>query len=295
MNTTEKGKMFERIIKAIQQVLEPEDSIIHTNKKLNDTRGEIDILIVRKNGKKEYKIAIECKNYKVPVSVVDAFYGKCHRLSKEHKIDEIMIVATGFQRGAIEAADFFNIKLCSLEMVQRNDVLLKNISFKYNLREVYLTNPSGVPLPIDIYAQNLPSIARSVITKNQIEFSAFIRKEAFKKHKSENEEENIQIRFDYTIPEPIKIQWGKEITFYKTISGIAYVYFKLSPIQPVSMHQYHLLSHRKEGKALYVMCEDQLKIIYTKDKNPVFITPNGQYNSYLTPNDEMGDCLIVDI
>ena len=289
MNTTEKGKMFERIIKAIQQVLETEDSIIHTNKKLNDTRGEIDILIVRKKGKKEYKIAIECKNYKVPVSVVDAFYGKCHRLSKEHKIDEIMIVATGFQRGAIEAADFFNIKLCSLEMVQRTDVLLKNISFKYNLREVYLTNPSGVPLPIDIYAQNVPSIARSVITKNQIEFSAFIRKE------SENEEENIQIRFDYTIPEPIKIQWGKEITFYKTISGIAYVYFKLSPIQPVSMHQYHLLSHRKEGKALYVMCEDQLKIIYTKDKNPVFITPNGQYNSYLTPNDEMGDCLIVDI
>ena len=257
MNTTEKGKMFERIIKAIQQVLETEDSIIHTNKKLNGTRGEIDILIVRKNGKKEYTIAIECKNYKAPVSVVDAFYGKCHRLSNEHKIDEKMIVATGFQRGAIEAADFFNIKLCSLEMVQRNDVLLKNISFKYNLREVYLTNPSGVPLPIDIYAQNVPSIARSVITKNQIEFSAFIRKEAFKKHKSENEEENIQIRFDYTIPEPIKIQWGKEITFYKTISGIAYVYFKLSPIQPVSMHQYHLLSHRKEGKALYVMCEDQ--------------------------------------
>ena len=295
MNTTEKGKIFERIIKAIQQVLETEDSIIHTNKKLNDTRGEIDILIVRKKGKKEYKIAIECKNYKVPVSVVDAFYGKCHRLSKEHKIDEIMIVATGFQRGAIEAADFFNIKLCSLEMVQRTDVLLKNISFKYNLREVYLTNPSGVPLPIDIYAQNVPSIARSVITKNQFEFNTFIRKEAFKKHKSENEEENIQIRFDYTIPEPIKIQWGKEIIFYKTISGIAYVYFKLSPIQPVSMHQYHLLSHRKEGKALYVMCEDQLKIIYTKDKNPVFITPNGQYNSYLTPNDEMGDCLIVDI
>ena len=77
MNTTEKGKMFERIIKAIQQVLEPEDSIIHTNKKLKSTRGEIDILIVRKNGKKEYTIAIECKNYKAPVSVVDAFYGKC--------------------------------------------------------------------------------------------------------------------------------------------------------------------------------------------------------------------------
>lgn len=34
MNTTEKGKIFEHIIKAIQQVLEPEDSIIHTNKNL---------------------------------------------------------------------------------------------------------------------------------------------------------------------------------------------------------------------------------------------------------------------
>ena len=122
MNTTEKGKIFEHIIKAIQQVLEPEDSIIHTNKKLNGTRGEIDILIVRKNGKKEYTIAVECKNYKVPVSVVDAFYGKCHRLSNKHKIDEKMIVATGFQHGAIEAADFFNIKLCSLEMVQRKVV-----------------------------------------------------------------------------------------------------------------------------------------------------------------------------
>ena len=295
MNTTEKGKIFECIIKAIQQVLEPEDSIIRTNKKLNGTRGEIDILIVRKNGKKEYTIAIECKNYKVPVSVVDAFYGKCYRLSNEHKIDEKMIVATGFQRGAIEAADFFNIKLCSLEMVQRNDVLLKNISFKYKLGEVYLTNPLGTPLPIEIYAQNAPSIVHSVITKNQFEFSTFIRKEAFKKHKSENDEENIQIRFDYTIPEPIRIQWGKEITFYKTISGIAYVHFKLSSIQPESMHQYHLFSHGKEGKALYVKCKDQLKVIYTKDKNPVFTTPDGQHNSYLTPNDEKGNCLIVDI
>ena len=39
-----------------------------------------------------------------------------------------MIVATGFQRGAIEAADFFNIKLCSLEMVERSVKLLTLVS-----------------------------------------------------------------------------------------------------------------------------------------------------------------------
>lgn len=206
-----------------------------------------------------------------------------------------MIVATGFQCGAIEAADFFNIKLCSLEMVQRNDVLLKNISFKYNLGEIYLTNPIGTSLPINAYAQYASKVARSVISKNQIEFNTFIRREAFKKHRFENNEENIQIRFDYNVPEPIKVQWNKEITFYKTITGTAYVHFKLSQIPTDSMHQFYLLSHRKEGKALYVMCGEQLKIIYTKDKSPVFITPEGRHNSYLMANDEKGSCLIVDI
>ena len=295
MNTTEKGKMFERVIRAIQQVLESEDTIIHSNKKLNGTRGEIDILIIRKGGKQDYTIAVECKNYKIPVSVVDAFYGKCHRLSKEHKIDEKMIVAKGFQSGAVEAANCFNIKLCSLESVQRNDVLLKTIRFRYTLGKVYLSSPSGAPLPIDIYAQNNSSISHSVIIKNQINFNTFIRNEGFKKHKSENEEENIKIEFNYAIPEPIMVKWGKQITFYKAITGTAFVHFDLSPIKINSMHQYYLISYGKEGKALYVVCEDQTKIVYTKDKNPVFITPEGQNTSYLIPNDEKGNCLVVDI
>ena len=295
MNTTKKGKMFERIIKAIQQVLEPEDSIIHSNRKLNGTRGEIDILIVRKNGKKEYTIAVECKNYKVPVSVVDAFYGKCHRLTNEHKIDEKMIVAKGFQSGAIQAADYFNIKLCSLEPVQRKDILLETLRFKYQLENLHLSQSSDELLPIDIYAQNAPSIARTIIKINQVNFSTFIRQEAFKKHKSENNEENIQIKFEYTSPKPIMVRWENHITFYRTITGTASVYFKLYPIEIDSMHQYYLVSHGKEGKALYVMCENQLEIIYTKDKNPIFITPEGQHDSYYIPNEEQGHCLIVDI
>ena len=295
MNTTEKGKIFERIIKAIQQVLEPEDSIIHSNKKLNGTRGEIDILIVRAKDKKEYTIAVECKNYKIPVSVVDAFYGKCHRLSNKYKIDEKIIVATGFQRGAIDAADYFNIKLCSLEPVQRKDILLETIRFKYQLENLHLSHSSGDLLPIDIYAQNASSIAHFIIEKNQINFNTFIRQEAFKKHKSENNEENIQIKFEYTSPKPIIVRWEKHITFYRTITGTAYVYFKLSPIEIDSMHQYYLASHGKEGKALYVMCENQLEIIYTKDKTPIFITPDGHRDSYYIANEEQGHCLIVDI
>lgn len=295
MNTTEKGKMFERIIEAIQKVLEPNDSIIHTNKKLNDTRGEIDILIIRKSNNEKHTIAIECKNYTIPVSVVDAFYGKCKRLSANYQIDERIIVAQKFQSGAIEAANFFNIKLCSLEKVQRDDILLKNIRFKYELKNLYLSDPHGPLLPIKIYAKYIPSIAYDTIKKQQLEFNKYIRQEGFKEHKSERDEETILINFKYKTPKPIKIIWNNYITSFKTIIGTALVYFKTSPIEIKNMHHYYLISHEKRGKALYVACENQINIVYTKDKYPIFITPEGKHQSYLIPNKESENCLIVDI
>ena len=297
MNTTEKGKMFERIIEAIQKVLEPNDSIIHTNKKLNGKRGEIDILIIRKNNNEKYTIAIECKNYttSIPVSVVDAFYGKCKRLSANYQIDERIIVAQKFQSGAIEAANLFNIKLCSLEKVQRDDILLKKIRFKYELKNLYLLDPHGPLLPIKKYAEYIPSKAYDTIKKQQIEFNKYIRQEGFKEHKSERDEETIFINFKYKTLKPIMIKWENNVTFYKTISGLAIVHFQTSPIQINDMHQYYLISHEKQGKALYVACENQMNVVYTKENYPIFITPEGKHQSYKMDNKENGSCLIVDI
>lgn len=174
-------------------------------------------------------------------------------------------------------------------------MLLKKISFKYELKDIYLSDPTGMLLPIELYAKYARSIAFNTIKTQQIEFNKHIRQEGFKKHKSKQNKENIQINFKYKTLKPIIIKWGNNVTFYKTISGLAIVHFQTSPIQINDIHQYYLISHEKQGKALYVACENQMNIVYTKDNYPILITPEGKYQSYKILNKEYGSCLIVDI
>lgn len=121
------GKSFERLNKVIQEAYKnlPDTEIIQNYKisNKNKNKREIDILVISKVNGFEIKIAIECKDYsrKVSVEKVEAFHGKCSRISGINK--KIMVSPLGFQRDAINASKDFDIELFLLKDISKELLL----------------------------------------------------------------------------------------------------------------------------------------------------------------------------
>ncbi len=115
------GKDLENLVALIQEALkDSHNTVIYTNAKLPNRGGrkrEFDILIETMVSDFSIKIAIECKDYKRPVSVdkIEAFHGKCSRLPDINK--KVFVSANGYQADAINAAKDFGIELFRVEEV----------------------------------------------------------------------------------------------------------------------------------------------------------------------------------
>ena len=269
------GKKFEQIIKSIQQVLNLDEkyTVVKSNIKLdNGKRGEIDILIVKQKEGKESVIAVECKDYKIPVSVVDAFYGKCHRLSKCRSIDQIMIVARGFQSGAIQAAEDFGIELCSLE--EKNGCSSPMSILRFKSLELFELRPySNIQraLPIEPLIEDIGSKIKEKLDGEIIEFNNHLFNEGIKQNKFGAD---TIIKFQYCLQNPIISEYRKQTIKIQNICGRAKIRLSVTPISSQEKYQYNLFSHTKRGKALYV-ASDYFNVIYTHTNNPTLVS--GEY------------------
>lgn len=121
------GKELEDLVRLIQETLkDPKNTIIYSNAKVKNNSGtkrEIDILIETEINNFNLKIAIECKDYKTPISVekIEAFKGKCDRIPDINK--KVFVSTHGYQKDAVKAAREFGIALYSVKDIDSSTIL----------------------------------------------------------------------------------------------------------------------------------------------------------------------------
>jgi hypothetical protein len=119
------GKSFEKLVAIVQEAYKDSlDTKIYLNHRVRDRLlksklREFDIFITTKINNYTFNIAIECKDYKAPVSVekIEAFNSKCSTVKDINK--KIIISPKGFQSGALENAKYFDIELYTLQSVDK--------------------------------------------------------------------------------------------------------------------------------------------------------------------------------
>lgn len=114
MSNNSKGVILEVITEILERSISDDSSGITKNKKIKDLDGvvrEIDIYVESIINKRKFNLAIECKNYKEPISLdkIEAFYAKCSKLPQIHK--KIFLTTSNYQKGAIIKAKSFGIEL----------------------------------------------------------------------------------------------------------------------------------------------------------------------------------------
>ncbi len=121
-----KGKNLENIIKLIEETLKDSSQTkVYCNHKIKNTSDryrEFDVFIESKVSGHDIKIAIECKDYKSPVSVekIEAFETKCNRIKSINK--KVFVSSNGFQLDAINAAKEFGIELQIASKLESNQI-----------------------------------------------------------------------------------------------------------------------------------------------------------------------------
>lgn len=120
------GKNFEKLVRLIQETLKDIPSTeIFSNYKIENKSGskrEIDVLIKSFINNFEIIIAIECKDYKTPISVekIEAFNSKCQRINGISK--KIFVSSNGYQSDAIKAANDFEIELYNFGEISKDKI-----------------------------------------------------------------------------------------------------------------------------------------------------------------------------
>jgi hypothetical protein len=121
-----KGKDLENIIKLIEETLKDSSQTkVYSNHKIKNTSDryrEFDVFIESKVSGHDIKIAIECKDYKSPVSVekIEAFETKCNRIKSINK--KVFVSSNGFQLDAINAARELGIELQTASKLEPNQI-----------------------------------------------------------------------------------------------------------------------------------------------------------------------------
>jgi hypothetical protein len=121
------GVALEKLVGLIQEVLKDTDStIVYTNARLANRGGskrEFDVLIETKVNNFILKIAIECKDFKRPVSVdkIEAFITKCNRVPDINK--KVFVSTSGYQKDAIIAAKEYGVDLYKIEDIDSSTIL----------------------------------------------------------------------------------------------------------------------------------------------------------------------------
>lgn len=121
-----KFKLFEHVVYLIQESLKDStDTIIRKNVKIKDNKGrdnEFDVVVGALINNIRIRIVFECKDKGRPTErgEIDALAGKCLRISNINK--KVFVSRSGYQAGAIEAAEEHSIDLFTLKEFEQQNI-----------------------------------------------------------------------------------------------------------------------------------------------------------------------------
>ena len=142
-----KGAAFEDFVAYVyQSLLDINDypSIVSKRVKvrgLDGTEGEIDVYYEFEHLDMTYRVAIECKDWKTPITVnqVRDFYAKIERISN---VAGVMIATNGYQTGAKDFAEKRGILL-----LNENDLPAFNVLLGRKIGHIFLPDEKSVGEP----------------------------------------------------------------------------------------------------------------------------------------------------
>jgi Restriction endonuclease len=137
------GKELESLVRLIQETLKDSpNTLIYNNSRLTNESGrkrEIDLLIETKVNNFNIKIAIECKDFKRPISAekIEAFESKCKRIKGIDK--KVFVSSNGYQKDAMNAANAFGIELYNVKDIDSSTILdwfpIKQLGLRVTLKD----------------------------------------------------------------------------------------------------------------------------------------------------------------
>jgi hypothetical protein len=146
-----KWKQFEKLVAKIHELFSNDAKITVNDKVIGKRTGqerEIDISIKFAQGFYEYFLAIECKDYKKPVSIdkIEAFSTKLQDIGANKGI---VVSSKGFQEGAIKSAGVNDIELYTFEEIISGwtEEIKESIIGVPFITEILFDNPPGFHEP----------------------------------------------------------------------------------------------------------------------------------------------------
>ena len=130
---------YEKFTQEIYQELVNADVLkttkVQHNVKLKGRSGQehqIDVYWEYEIAGTQHRVAIECKNYKIPVAIgkVRDFYGV---LSDLNNVAGIMVTKVGYQKGAKEYASEYGISLKELRTPNPGEAIIGEIEYRFNI------------------------------------------------------------------------------------------------------------------------------------------------------------------
>lgn len=130
---------YEKFTQEIYQELVNSDVLkttgVQHNVKLKGRSGQkhqIDVYWEYEIAGTQHKVAIECKNHKIPVAIgkVRDFNGV---LSDLNNVTGIMVTKVGYQKGAKEYASYYGIDLKELRVPNHGEAIIGEIEYRFNI------------------------------------------------------------------------------------------------------------------------------------------------------------------
>lgn len=298
------GKYLENLIYIIQNsFINDSKTKVFKNKKLKNTSGnfrEFDIIIETNINNLSINIAIECKDYKSPVSVekTEAFNSKCLRVPEIHK--KIMISSKGFQKDAISAAKSFGIEIynfneientvikdwVSLEIFKPYNIYINfdfveinfNKEASFTITEETLFRIDDLPVPI-----SLPKFINSLFqTHKNNEYKSFVDSDLIVS-------KQFQIKFD----DNNKIRLNNDLSIHISELNLIFHFYK-EIVQPIKYEELKSKSNSLMANIVTYKLDEStsLKLISTEQfKNEKLITlisdkKSGEIKNTITYNIE---------
>lgn len=182
-NNKEKAEYLENLVLLLEKIISGSSAIIQKNILVKDITGldrEFDIWIQQIVGKRNITIAIECKNYKSPISIekIDAFYTKCKSVPQINKM--VYVTTSYYQTGAIHKARDYGIEPYIIKEINLDNGMLEMLLLNYELTinrkfAVFKENPNSAHLLKDGLDYELYDSRGIVLTESEVE--RFLKKD----------------------------------------------------------------------------------------------------------------------
>lgn len=133
---TEYEKFTQEVYESLSHPTGLNTKEIKHNIKLTGKSGQshqIDVYWVYELNEKEYKVAIECKNYNknVPIGTVRDFFGVLYDLDN---VAGIMVTKKGYQEGAKKYASYYGININELRTPNKGEAIIGEIEINIDCR-----------------------------------------------------------------------------------------------------------------------------------------------------------------